>query len=1112
MNRNRIVILAAAALSAALWTYACGDGATEPPPDPPRPTTVTVSPATARLAALGATVQLSAEVRDQNGNVMAGAAVSWSSGDATVATVDGSGLVTAAANGTATITATAGSVSGTAAVTVAQAASAVSVSPPADTLVAFGDSSRLAAEATDANGHAVAGAAVAWASSDTLVARVDGSGLVTAAANGTATITATAGPASGTATVTVAQEVGAVTVSPAADTLLAGDTLRLSAEAADANGHAVADAEFAWVSSDTLVAIVDESGLVTGAGAGEVTVTATSSGVTGSAELTVVAPAPTTVAVTPDTVAFTAFGQTARLAAEVRDQAGRVMTGVTITWSSGDTAVVVVDSAGLATAVGRGTTVIAARAGEASGEAVMTVMQSVGAVTVTPDADTVAIGDTLRLLAEAYDENGHRVDEATFTWSSNRPSVATVDGSGLVTGIAEGRTTITAAAGDASGTAVVTVENPSQPVGPVQVGTIPNQAVRTGQTGTLDVSSYFRDPDGDTLTYAAASSDTAVVSVSQTGSMLTLAGVATGTATVTVTATDLDGLAASQSFKVTVGGGGDDHSCGPGQETVLPWGGSTGGVLTAGDEDCFVVVVPAAATAGRLTAWTTGDTDTYGTLYDSSYGVIVENDDWISHNFLVSDDAASPGRYYLRVRAFDADESGPYVIHVDDHGDSIERSTLDWEAVIFDSIANAGSIATPGNRDFFGFLLGESALITGSMDTYGALYNEDGEGVGQDNDSGPGRNFRIELPLEEGIYFVEVRGFGNSTGSYELGVGAVARRNSVLPAWSPDGSRIAFVSDRDGSVDIYAMKADGTGVTRLTRDAAWDLFPAWSPDGSRIALSSDRDGNPEIYVMNADGTGMMRLTRGSPEGESGQPTWSPDGSGIAFASERDGNFDIYVMNADGTGVTRLTRDAGWDYFPAWSPDGSRIAFVSDRDDGFYEQIHVMNADGTGVTRLTSVSPWFDGSPAWSPDGSRIAFDSDRDGDFDIYVMNADGTGVTRLTRHSADDGLPSWSPDGSRIAFASNRDGNVEIYAMNSDGTGVTRLTTTSAQGDAASVLFSDRLRTGAGRFFRFAPGRDDDVRSRDGAHPAGRSPLLRSIEKQPVLKTKPQRRRGPRH
>ena len=380
MSGKQHFIVLSATIATVAWAAACGDGATEPPappPDPPRPTTVTVTPATAELTALGETVQLQAEVRDQNGNVMAGAAVTWSSGDGAVATVNSTGLVTGAGNGTATITATAGAVSGS-------------------------------------------------------------------------------------ATVMVAQEVSAVAVTPAADTVVVGDTLRLAAEAADANRHALAGVEFEWEVSDTLVAAVDDAGLVTGVGAGEAEVTATAAGVTGRAALTVVAPAPTAIAVTPDTVALTALGQTVQLAAEVHDQIGRVMEGVPVSWSSADTLVAAVDSAGLVTAIGGGATTVAATAGEVSGAAVVSVMQSAGSVVVSPATDTVAPGDTLRLAAEAFDENGHRVDEAEFTWSSSDVSVATVDGTGLVAGVAEGRATITAAAGDASGASDITVENPDR--------------------------------------------------------------------------------------------------------------------------------------------------------------------------------------------------------------------------------------------------------------------------------------------------------------------------------------------------------------------------------------------------------------------------------------------------------------------------------------------------------------------------------------------------------------------------------------------------------------------------------------------------------------------------
>ena len=197
MRMREFRLLAFAAL---LLAGACGDGATEPDAsDPPRPTTVTVSPATAALSALEETVQLTAEVHDQNGQSMAGSSVSWASGSAGVATVSSAGLVTAAGSGTAAITATAGGVSGIATVTVEQTLSAVTVSPAADTLVA-GDTLRLTARAMDANGHAVAGAEFSWAAGDTTVAVVDATGRVTAVGAGEVGITATADGVSGRAT------------------------------------------------------------------------------------------------------------------------------------------------------------------------------------------------------------------------------------------------------------------------------------------------------------------------------------------------------------------------------------------------------------------------------------------------------------------------------------------------------------------------------------------------------------------------------------------------------------------------------------------------------------------------------------------------------------------------------------------------------------------------------------------------------------------------------------------------------------------------------------------------------------------------------------------------
>jgi Tol biopolymer transport system component len=191
------------------------------------------------------------------------------------------------------------------------------------------------------------------------------------------------------------------------------------------------------------------------------------------------------------------------------------------------------------------------------------------------------------------------------------------------------------------------------------------------------------------------------------------------------------------------------------------------------------------------------------------------------------------------------------------------------------------------------------------------------------------------------------------------------------PTWSADGSWIAFHADRDivvGDVssltdnpDIFVVNVDGTGEIQLTTHPGRDWLPVWSPDGSRIAFLSDREGPGEIFVMNADGSGQTNVTNDTGAAD-GWPVWSPDGSQIAFQSYRDGNAEVYLMNADGSGVTRLTWNTVFDGGPSWSPDGTQIVFESDRDGNL--EIYVMNADGSGQARLTD-QPAFDGYPVWT---------------------------------------------------------------------------------------------------------------------------------------------------
>ena len=417
-----------------------------------------------------ATLAVSSYFRDPDGDALTYTVASSAPAVISVAMSGGTLTMVGVAEGAATVTVTARDPAGLAAaqsigVTVTPPVPAtVTVRPETVSLEALGDTLRLTADVRDKEGGPIPGAAVAWTSSNPMVATVDGSGLVTAAGNGTATVTATAGSVSASAVVTAAQRVASVAVTPRADTLLAGDTVRLSAEAYDANGHAVPGAVFSWSSSDESVATVDASGLVTGVAAGEAEIAAaTAGGASGGARLTVEAAVPSTVDVRPEMVSLSAVGDTVRLAAEVRDQAGRPMPSAPVAWTISDPTVASVDVSGLVTATGDGTATVTATSGSASGRATVTVAQRAASVTVIPAADTIAPGESLQLAAEAFDANGHPVGGAEFAWTSSDPAIAGVTPStGLVVALAAGNVTITATAGGVWGTAAITVANPDR--------------------------------------------------------------------------------------------------------------------------------------------------------------------------------------------------------------------------------------------------------------------------------------------------------------------------------------------------------------------------------------------------------------------------------------------------------------------------------------------------------------------------------------------------------------------------------------------------------------------------------------------------------------------------
>lgn len=272
------------------------------------------------------------------------------------------------------------------------------------------------------------------------------------------------------------------------------------------------------------------------------------------------------------------------------------------------------------------------------------------------------------------------------------------------------------------------------------------------------------------------------------------------------------------------------------------------------------------------------------------------------------------------------------------------------------------------------------------------------------------------------------------------------------PAWSPDGTTVAFGSRGPEGLGILVMDPDGSGRMHLTDSLGFYDKLAWSPNGRKIAFSMQAPGNGELYVMDADGSGQTVLADNL-GWHTDDITWSPNGTKIAFTSHRERSSQIYVINADGSSLIDLTGNLQFANNPTWSPDGSNIAF--DGVGGYGGDIYIADATGDQPPRRINVSLAHE--PAWSPDGKKIAFVSSWSLSPTISTMNPDGTRQANLTGSAPLEfvGEPTWSSDGTNIAFWAYQPQRPypDIYVVNADSSSLRRLATIIVEAPATAAL-----------------------------------------------------------
>ncbi|MGH9776093.1 MAG: DPP IV N-terminal domain-containing protein [Candidatus Acidiferrales bacterium] len=256
-------------------------------------------------------------------------------------------------------------------------------------------------------------------------------------------------------------------------------------------------------------------------------------------------------------------------------------------------------------------------------------------------------------------------------------------------------------------------------------------------------------------------------------------------------------------------------------------------------------------------------------------------------------------------------------------------------------------------------------------------------------------------------------------------------------------TKIAFISNRGGSKEVWVMDYDGAHQQQLSHLRTISLTPRWSPDASRIAFTCFVPyrgvTSAQICLLSTLSNGMIAFPRF--HGTNSSPAFSPDGSKIAFMSSSQGDPEIFTTDADGSHLHRLTFANGVDTSPVWNPKtGQQIIFVSDR--GGVPQLYMMNSDGSNVEKIDVGDKGYVVDPSWSPNAQLVAFSWRRpEGNFDIYVLDLASHQLLELTRDAGRNERPCWAPDGRHIVFESTRTGTRHIWTMLADGSEPRQLT-----------------------------------------------------------------------